>query len=159
MDEHPEPRGEDDELIARLKVAAERLDPVPPSVRTGGRAAFAWRNIDNELELLTLEQTDGKELTGVRSTAVGRFFTLGCDHLVVELEMFPEADGSLSLQGLALLAPVARVEVRSLDGVGSTISEVGRGGRFSFDAVQAGPLKLVFHDDDGPKFASEWLTF
>src|SRR5688572_27588943 len=100
MDDHPEHDG-DDELIARLSAAAARLDPVPDEVRAGALAAFTWRDIDTELEMLSLEQPDDKELSGVRSaTAVGRFFTLSCDHLVVELELFPASDGTMSLQGL-----------------------------------------------------------
>jgi hypothetical protein len=159
MDEHTEANVDDDELIARLKAAADLLDPVPPDVVAGALAAFSWRDLDAELELLLMEQSDDGALAGVRSMAVGQFFTLGCETLVVELEVFPSADGGLALHGLALLAPVSRVEMRRSDGTDALMTSVEGGGRFSFDAVEPGPLKLVFHDDEGPRFASEWLTF
>jgi hypothetical protein len=161
MDEHTDAEAPDDVLVARLKIAAQRFDPVPPAVLAGGLAAFTWRDLDIELELLTLEHADDDDKAGVRSsgTAVGRFFTLGCDSLVVELEMFPAADGVLALQGLVLLAPIARVEVRTSSDSGPKVTDVERGGRFAFSDIEHGPVKLVFHDDDGPRFASEWLTF
>jgi hypothetical protein len=132
---------------------------VPSEVVAGALAAYTWRDLDAELELLMMEQSDDGNLAGVRSTAVGRFFTLGCESLVVELEVFPGADQGLALHGLALLAPVARVEMRRSDGTEPVLTDVETGGRFAFAPVESGPLKLVFHDDQGPRFASEWLTF
>lgn len=159
MSEHTDANGlDDEELVAQLKVAVERFDPVPPALRAGAVAAFGWRDLDLELELLTLDASE-EQLEGVRSTAVGRFFTLGCDHLVVELELFPAGDGTLMLQGLALLAPVTRVEVRTSGSAEPQATDVERGGRFAFDTIVQGPIKLVFHDVNGPRFASEWLTF
>ena len=148
----------DDELLAHLRSAAAILDPVPDSVKTGALAAFDWRDLDLELERLTLEHLDEQDRAGVRSTAVGRFFTLGCDRLVIELEAFPAADGTFALQGLVLLAPVTKVEVRRPDGGEPMVADVEGGARFALVGIGAGPLKLVFHDDDGPRFASEWLT-
>jgi hypothetical protein len=158
MNEHIDAKDvDDDELMAHLKVAADRLDPMPPEVRASAVAAFTWRDIDAELEMLMLELSDDGELAGVRSTAVGRFFTLGCDRLVVELEVFATADG-VALQGLTLLAPVTKVEARRSSAAEPMLTDVEGGGRFAFVGIEPGPLKLVFHDDQGPRFASEWLT-
>ena len=159
MDELTDANVDDDDLMARLRAAADRFDPVPSEVVAGALAAFTWRDLDTELELLMMEQSDDGNLAGVRSTAVGRFFTLGCESLVVELEVFPAVDRGFSLHGLALLAPVTRVEMRRSDGTDAVLTEVEGGGRFAFDTIGPGPLKLVFHDDQGPRFASEWLTF
>jgi hypothetical protein len=159
MDELTDANADDDELIARLRVAADRFDPVPSEVVAGALAAFTWRDLDAELELLLMEQSDDGNLAGMRSMAVGQFFTLGCESLVVELEVFPSVDRGLALHGLALLAPVTRVEMRRSDGTDPLLIDVEGGGRFGFDTVGPGPLKLVFHDDQGPRFASEWLTF
>lgn len=150
---------EDRALEAQLRVAAQRFDPVPDAVRAGAMSAFAWRDLDAALELLTVEAAE-PDLAGVRTTALGRFLTLSSERLVVELEVFPSdgPSGEVKLRGLALLAPVTTVELRSADGSTPVTAAIDGAGRFTVDGVPPGAARLVFGDADGPRYASEWLT-
>ena len=52
------PRWSDDELLQELRVALLE-EPVDESVIRAARAAFTWRTVDDELELLYLDAGSG----------------------------------------------------------------------------------------------------
>ena len=68
----------DDALMDELQEALRAARSVPPRVVEAARSAYAWRSIDEELELLTLSYDSSlAETTLVRSQAAGPRFRWG----------------------------------------------------------------------------------
>lgn len=144
----------DDELLGVLGRALDAADPVPESVLEGARAAFTWRNIDAELAEIVFDTAT--ESAGVRSEDVDRQVTFEAPG--VEIEVMVVGDGARRLVG-QLVPPVERrVDLVGSDSVQTV--DADHLGRFSFDDIAPGPVRLVVHGRDGQRLVqTEWVLF
>ena len=144
----------DDELLAVLGRALDASDPVPETVLEGARAAFTWRNIDIELAQIVFDSA--QELSGVRSEDVNRQVTFEAPG--VEIEVMVVENGARRLVG-QLVPPTERtVELVGSDTVVS--ADTDRLGRFTFDDIAPGPVRLVVLGADGERLVqTEWVLF
>ncbi len=144
----------DDELLALVGRAIEASDPVPDLVLDGARAAFTWRTIDTELAELVFDSAH--ELSGVRSEDVNRQVTFQAPG--VEIEVMVIESGSRRLVGQLVPPGAVTVELVSGDTVQSATTD--RLGRFTFDELAPGPVRLVVLDTEGERVVqTEWVLF
>ncbi len=132
--------GTDERLLAELRAAASRLDPVPDAAVLAARSAFAWRTMDAELAELTADPlVDDETFAVVRGVDVPALLTFEAPGLTLEVEV---ATTGRSRRLLGQLVPPhpARVEVRHRGGrLEVAADEVGR---FAVDDAPPGPLSL-----------------
>ena len=142
----------DDDLLELVGRALRAADPVPDRVIEGARAAWSWRTIDQELAELVFDSA--AELTGVRSEDTARQLTFRAPGMEIEVMVVDEASRRIVGQ----LIPPGSFTVQLLssdDLVRDDTSD--RLGRFSFDAVAPGPLRLAIIDPDGTHIVTtEW---
>ncbi len=144
----------DDDLLDLLGRALEAADPVPDHVLDGARAAFTWRTIDTELAELVFDST--QELAGVRAAEANRQVTFKAPG--VEIEVMVIENGARRLVGQLVPPAVNRVELVGAESVHSVESD--RLGRFTFDVLEPGPVRLVVLDGDGARIVqTEWVLF
>jgi hypothetical protein len=144
----------DDALQALLGQALRTAEPVPDKVFAGARAAWTWRTIDEELAELVFDSAS--ELTGVRSEDTARQLTFRSPG--VEIEVMVVDDVSRRIVGQ--LIPPGDFAVRLA--VADELLEVStdRLGRFTFEAVAPGPVRISIVDPDGtPIVSTEWVLF
>jgi hypothetical protein len=144
----------DDDLATLVAQALAAGDPVPEHVLEGARAAFTWRTIDAELAEMVFDSA--RELTGVRSEVTDRQVTFRAPG--VEIEVMVVENGSRRLIGQLVPPSEATVELVGADAVYSTTSD--RLGRFVFDELAPGPVRLVVLGADGARqVQTEWVLF
>ena len=142
----------DDDLLELVGRALRAADPVPDRVLTGARAAWTWRTIDEELAELVFDSA--AELTGVRSEDTARQLTFRSPGMEIEVMIVDEASRRIVGQ----LVPPGTFTVQLLSSDDLVRDEnTDRLGRFSFDAVAPGPVRLAVIDLDGTLVVStEW---
>src|SRR4051794_21473579 len=104
----------DDELMLELKEAVAGERSAPEHVLEAARAAFEWRNLDEDLELLSLSYDSSlAEAVGVRgpAPAAARMLVFDGDQVTIELEL-----GSDVLMGQVVPAEPDRIILESADG-------------------------------------------
>lgn len=144
----------DDELLGLLGQALATADPVPEHVLDGARAAFTWRTIDAELAELVFDSAE--DLAGVRAGDANRQVTFKAPG--VEIEVMLIENGSRRLVGQLVPPSEQRVELVGAETVSTTDSD--RLGRFTFDELAPGPVRLVVLDADGARIVqTEWVLF
>jgi hypothetical protein len=142
----------DDELLELLGRALRAADPVPDQVLHGARAAWTWRTIDQELAELVFDSA--AELTGVRSEDTARQLTFRAPGVEIEVMVVDEA----SRRVVGQLVPPGVFTVRLHDGDTEREATSDRLGRFSFDAVAPGPVRLAVTDAEGTHVVTtEWV--
>ncbi len=142
----------DDDLLELVGRALRAADPVPDRVLEGARAAWTWRTIDQELAELIFDSA--AELTGVRSEDTARQLTFRAPGMEIEVMVVDEASRRIVGQ---LVPPGAHnVQLLSSDDVVRE-ETTDRLGRFAFDAVAPGPVRLAVIDPDGTAVVTtEW---
>lgn len=142
----------DDDLLEVLGRALDTADPVPDRVMHAARGAYTWRTIDAELAELVFDSA--AELTGVRGEDQARQVTFQAPGVEIEVMVI---DGSTRRIVGQLVPPAEmRIELSGGDRVASTRSD--HLGRFGFDEVQPGPVRIsVLGDGDEPAVHTEWL--
>ena len=128
----------DEELLERLRQLNARMDPVPPEVIAGARAAFRQPAFGAELATLMYDSAEDQVLAGVRRGGGARQLTFEGPHLTIELEVTPH---SRSIVGQLVPATGATVELRHRAGSLEVVADSL--GRFALEGVPAGPVKLV----------------
>jgi hypothetical protein len=142
----------DDQLIATLGAAIQHADPVPEHVLAGARAAFTWRTIDAELAELVFDSAT--ELTGVRSEDTARQVTFQAPG--VEIEVMVIENGQRRIVGQ--LVPPSAVTVQLAAGESVTETQTDELGRFTFNDVQPGPVRLSVLGASGEDLVhTEWI--
>lgn len=142
----------DDELLALVGRALQMADPVPDRVLAGARAAWTWRTIDEELAELVFDSA--AELTGVRSEDTARQLTFRAPGLEIEVMVVDEASRRLVGQ----LIPPGEFTVQLAVGDQVLDEATDRLGRFTFDAVAPGPVRISVIGTDGTHVVStEWV--
>lgn len=151
---HEQAMPDDDQLLDLLAAALREADPVPDHVLAGARSAFTWRTIDAELAELVFDSS--RELTGVRSEETNRQITFRAPG--VEIEVMVIENGNRRLVGQLVPPSSKQVELVGTDSVHS--AETDRLGRFTFDDLAPGPVRLVVLGEDGTHLVqTEWVLF
>ena len=144
----------DDELTTLIANALDANDPVPEHVLEGARAAFTWRTIDTELAEMVFDSA--RELTGVRSEDTDRQVTFRAPG--VEIEVMVVENGTRRLIGQLVPPSETTVELVGADAVYSSTTD--RLGRFVFEELAPGPVRLVVLGADGARIVqTEWVLF
>ncbi|MGE5293041.1 MAG: hypothetical protein ACM3ML_38835 [Micromonosporaceae bacterium] len=144
----------DDELLRELGAALKEL-AVPENVIMAGEAAFTWRTMESEIELLAL--ADLSELAGdgalVRGSPAGtpRTMAFHGDRLSVEIEI---DDGGI----IGQLTPPGPGQVTLMTASGQQlVTQADEVGCFSFPLSPPGPLRLecALGED---RFMTDWVA-
>jgi hypothetical protein len=144
----------DDDLVALLGQALAVADPVPEHVLEGARGAYTWRTIDTELAELVFDSA--RELSGVRSEEANRQVTFRAPG--VEIEVMVIENGTRRLVGQLVPPSVTTVELVGGDVV--LTAETDHLGRFTFDELDPGPVRLVVIGPDGGGIVqTDWVLF
>lgn len=150
---------DDQELLRRLAAIARKADPVPGLVGDLARAAFAFRDLDAELAALVDDSTN--ELVPVRgSDLVERLLEFSARGLRIELQLSAVA-GRRSMLGQvhAIDAlPGLVIVAESSSGVSTAPAAVDARGRFSFDALPDGSIRLRCHRPGGTSVVTPWFA-
>jgi hypothetical protein len=132
---------DDDELLVLLGHSLAATDPVPAAVVRGAIGAETWRTIDTELAELVFDSA--LEATGTRSATAApaaREVTFRAGEVEIELLVGDEPGAPVEGQ---VVPPVGELaELASLDASGAMTAEVDPLGRFRFESVPAGPIRL-----------------
>ena len=135
----------DDELVEAIKAGLELTDPVPKAAVDAAKAAFTWRTIDAELAELVYDSAESG-LVGVRGEAARQvtFRSPG-----VEID-----ERARRIVGQLVPPQQATVELHTTQGV----REQGTDslGRFGFEGIAPGPVKLSVQTADGGTVVTEW---
>jgi hypothetical protein len=147
------PRWTDDELLSELSNALEE-PPLDENIIRAAQAAFTWRTVDAELELLSLDaDLAGAGAAQVRDAGAGspRTFTFHSERLSVEVEVDDAGIvGQLTPPGpgqITLMTPDGRQETTEADEVGC----------FAFPPPPSGPVRLDCQLGTD-HFITEWVT-
>jgi len=142
----------DDDLLELVGRALRAADPVPDRVLDGARAAWTWRTIDEELAELVFDSA--AELTGVRSEDTARQLTFRAPGMEIEVMVTDETTRRIVGQ----LVPPGSFTITLVSGDAALSDTTDRLGRFAFDAVAPGPVRLVVADADGTAVVTtEWV--
>ena len=134
---------EDVDLLDRLGILLDGIDPPPPEVGRAARACFSFSNafgtMESELAALLYDSAREPEPIGVRGGATGaaqRSLTFQVGDRVIEVELLSQ--GRLVGQ----LVPARAEEVEVVTPKGSSTVTADHLGRFVADGVRPGPLRL-----------------
>ena len=143
------------ELYERLRAVVD-LDPVPASVITDARAAFAMRRFRADLAELTFDSAiESRQLAGMRRRGTvtrQRQLTFVARGLRVEVEVDERVR---RLVGRLVPADPAGIELQHP--YGSLRTEADDAGRFVLDGIPSGPASITVSTPDGTRTATEWL--
>ena len=147
------PRWTDDELLSELGRALEE-PPLDEKVIRAAQAAFTWRTVDAELEILSLDA--GLEHAGaaqVRGTGPGspRTFAFNGERLSVEVEV----DDAGMVGQLTPPGP-GQVTLVTPEGPHATV-EADEVGCFTLPPAPSGPVRLDCRLG-ADHFVTEWAT-
>jgi hypothetical protein len=139
-------------LLALLGQALNIADPVPDHVLAAARGAVAWRTIDQDLADLVFDSSF--ELTGVRDKNAARQLTFRSDDVEIELMLVDATQRRLVGQ----LVPAMATTV-CLESTETMVEQTtDRFGRFSFDAVHMGPVRIsVPNAAGGRAVTTDWM--
>ncbi len=142
----------DGALLRLLGDGLRTADPVPDHVLAAARGAVAWRTIDQDLADLVFDSTS--ELTGVRDPNAPRQLTFRSHGVEIEVMLVDSSERRLVGQ---LVPP--RATTVTLQGTDAEVEqETDRLGRFTFDRVQSGPVRLTVAAGAGERVvATDWM--
>ena len=142
----------DEALLRLLGDALRSADPVPDHVLAAARGAVAWRTIDQDLADLVFDSTS--ELTGVRDSNAPRQLTFRSHGVEIEVMLVDSSERRLVGQ---LVPP--RAATVTLQGTDVEFEQVSdRLGRFTFDHVQSGPVRLTVGAAAGERVVTtDWM--
>lgn len=143
----------DDDLLARLRDAAARLDPPPRPVVDAARAALSTRRLDDELATLV---TDSELVgSGVVRAEDGEPRLLSYETAAVSLELQVEhVRDRVVLRGLVTGAGgEAEVETAS----GRHTASIGADGWFTVTGLPTGALRVRVRGAGGTAVTTGWV--
>jgi hypothetical protein len=150
----PESERADSELLAELRAALSRLDPVPVSVSAAAVAAIDLRTLDAELaELIADSAVDAGAL--VRGAGEARLVSFAHPRLSIEFEVVSIA-GARRLVGQVVGAGADAMELDHRRGVlAVAVDDLGR---FGVEGVAPGPVRLRCVLPDGEIVGTSWVV-
>jgi hypothetical protein len=149
----------DEAVFAELRDLIARTDPVPERLDDAARAAFTWRTIDAELAELMQDsaEVDDAALALRGATAGPRLLSFESPRLAIEAEVTALGPRERRLTG-QILPPLAASLTLEQGGVRLT-AQADELGRFTFDRVGAGPVRLRATLPDGAmEVATPWTS-
>jgi hypothetical protein len=147
------PEWTDDELLQELRGALQE-EPVAESVIRAAQAAYTWRTVDAELELLSLDAADelaAGALVRGGGPDVPRSFAFHGERLSVEIEV-----DEAGIVGQLTPPQAGRVTLVTAEGPQAT-AQADEIGCFTFPPPAPGPLRLDCQLG-GDHFVTEWVT-
>jgi hypothetical protein len=147
------PRWTDDELLRELR-AALREPPVDEKLIQAAQAAFTWRTVDADLEILSLEtELAVNDTAMVRDAgqASPRVFAFHGERLSVEIEI-----DDAGIVGQLTPPGPARITLVTPDGP-QAAADADEVGCFSLPAPPPGPMRLDCQRGS-ERFLTEWTT-
>ena len=142
----------DDEILEALAHALAALDPPPAHVIAGAREALTWHAVDAELAQLVYDSQAEQGTAAVRGEV--REVTFRAPG--IEVEVMVTADRQRTLLGQIVPAQVADIELRHGDDHVSAHADTL--GRFRFERVASGPVKLTVATSTGIRVQTEGLV-
>ncbi|MET0147109.1 MAG: hypothetical protein ABW328_20320 [Ilumatobacteraceae bacterium] len=143
----------DDELLELVARALGAAEPVPDHVLAGARAALTWRTIDQELAELVFDSAS--ELSGVRASDTARQLTFRSPG--VEIEVMVVDDDSRRIVGQLIPPDNCTIQLAAGDLVAEESTD--HLGRFTFEGVAPGPVRITIVDPSGTHIVStEWVV-
>lgn len=147
-------RGTDDALLDGLRSVFGAVDPVPVEVTAFAHGALAFRVLDAELAELVADSADDP-VTTTRSGGPGRLVTFEAEHLAIEVQV-STTGATRRLVGQLVPPATAQVTAQWPDGERDTTAD--ELGRFTFDQVPSGPLRLRCTPASDPSVVTGWVT-
>jgi hypothetical protein len=143
---------DDDALQETLGIALRQAEAVPDNVMAAARGAYTWRTIDAELASIVFDSAT--ELTGVRDHRGPRQLTFRAPGIEIEVMMADPATRRLVGQ----LVPGQETTVRLEGTLGSLEHAADRFGRFTFDGIPHGPVRLCVVGAEGRETNTDWVV-
>ena len=153
MDPTFPPNGDDD-LLDELRDALAQQPPVPDAVMDAAKAAFEWRTIDEELELLSLSYDSSLEQTVMLlgpALDSPRMLVFDGEDLTIELEV-----GDDVVMGQVVPPHADRIVLESADGR-LLETDADDAGFFLLRRPPRGPVRLQWHGQ-GSSVVTQWMT-
>ncbi|MGQ0848965.1 MAG: hypothetical protein ACT4OP_07590 [Actinomycetota bacterium] len=141
-----------DRVLGTLGRALERIDPVPTWVTDAARAALSWRTIDAELAELTFDSASAGSMAGMRAELTDRQMTFAAPG--VEIEVMVVGD-TRRLVGQLVPPQSAEVSLETDDGRAAGLADTL--GRFSFEGVRPGRVRLSIRTAESRTVFTEWV--
>jgi hypothetical protein len=141
---------DDDALLAELGQAIQPPDAEEARMRADAMAAFTWRTVDQELELLSLSHDSslaGAAFRGAADTATPRILVFESDRLTLELQVDDEL-----LMGQLVPARSGAIFVESAQQVIAQ-AHADDAGFFRLPRPPAGTMRLRV----GEELITQWL--
>jgi hypothetical protein len=146
-----EPLSSDDDLLRELSAALAEADAAA-TVLAAGHAAWAWRDIDAELAALAYDSALDPRLSElVRAAAPPRTIVFRTADLSVELEVSGQ-----DVAGQLVPPGPGEAELR-WPGGGTRPVPLDEAGRFEFDAVPSGLVRLRCRAAGGAALTTTWV--
>ncbi|MBW3603311.1 MAG: hypothetical protein KY460_00125 [Actinobacteria bacterium] len=142
------------EVLQALRRMFDVVDPPPAHVIAHARDAFAWHGIDAELAELVYDSAVAATPAGVRGDEDARQMTFRAPGLEIEVEVVSER--TRIVIGQLVPAQTASIELRQ--GGRTLRAEADALGRFSFDGIAPGAIKLTVVTESGTLVQTEGLT-
>ncbi|MFC7614108.1 hypothetical protein ACFQV2_11670 [Actinokineospora soli] len=145
---------DDDDLMARLRAAADRVDPPPGPVVEAARAALSTRRLDAELAQLVADS----DLVGAGVVRAGddepRLLVFEVGDVLLELQV-EHVRGQVEVRGLVTGAGGSAV-VES--GAGPREAPIDEDGWFTAAGLSGGPLRVRLRAPDGTAVVTGWVS-
>lgn len=141
----------DAELLEALGRVLARIDPPPDQVIAHAKGALTWQSLDAELAELVYDSKAQDTMLVRGDTREVTFRAPG-----IEVEVMVLSEHHRSLVGQIVPAQEADIELRHGDTTAVTRTDTL--GRFTFEQVSAGPVKLVVAADSGVRVQTEGLV-
>lgn len=146
------PRWSDDELLQELRAALQEASGDEGVIRAA-RAAFTWRTVDADIELLCLDAAYGQSIDApVRSGwwDASRMLAFHGERMSVEIEI-----DEAGIVGQLTPPRSGRIKLVTSEGPQAT-TQADEAGRFTFPPPTSGPLRLDFRIG-ADRFVTEWV--
>lgn len=140
------------EILRALGGALAKTDPVPSWVSEAARAAFGWRNLDAELAQLVYDSAGAGAGVGMRAETADRQMTFEAPGVEIEVMVVNQ-----SRRLVGQLVPPQAATVTLTVGDQSLTAEADSLGRFGFEGVSPGRVRLSIRTASGRVVATEWV--
>jgi hypothetical protein len=148
------PHETDDALLLRLGALLDRVDPMPPEVRTEARALIELRRLDEQLAELVRDSAEERQgLLAVRGEGDVRLISFETGPVTVELQV-TERGAVRDLVGQVTGTEMVVAEVETGGGRREIAVEEGL---FTAEDVPAGLLRLRLHTTTGHALVTSWV--